>query len=133
MTMTIIHAEPELLGRRQINHPPVHLPTDDGLATSAVAAEITCAWCRRTLGLLDETPLPDAGSETRQWTVFLAKMFDDESAAEVRVDADRLELTVDPVTITLMRDGVPVFGAPLSRVTHWLSEDSRVEKDAPAS
>lgn len=127
-TNTIIHADQELLGRRGSDHPPI-LRADDGfdLPMSSDPAEITCLWCRRTIGLLDDDPVPtEEESKVREWTVRTSV---EGALDEVTIDADAIELNDDPATISFVRGGRVVAGYQLRYVVQWVAEDAMVERD----
>lgn len=127
-TNTIIHADQDLLGRRGSDHPPIFLGDGDlDIPTSSDPAEITCPWCRRALGLLDDDPVPaEEESKVREWTVrtSVEGLLD-----EVTIDADAIELNDDPATISFVRDGRVVAGYQLRYVVQWVAEDAMVERD----
>lgn len=130
-TNTIIHADQDLLGRRGADHPPIpRLDSLPDLLTSTNPAEISCLWCRRALGLLDDDPVPaEEESKVREWTVTVANSGG--AVDEVTVDADEVEINDDPPTLSFLREGRLVAGFPLGRVVCWFSDDSQLEKDAP--
>lgn len=134
MTQDItVHADQDLIGRRGVNHPPLISLDPMNLRTSAVDEEITCAWCRRALGLLAETPLPEKEeSKARGWTVYVS--VSGEPMEAVSFDADRIEVNEGPPSVSFLRDDKLVAGFPLGRVVYWVSEDATLDtKEAPAS